>query len=73
MENIAEVPFILIDLAFWKYKAINKTVPETEIASLVYILTLPVLNTHGHVGILWINVCINHSADIFGGGIVFNM
>lgn len=46
MENIAEVSLLLIDSAFWKYQAIKTAF--SEITTLVYILTLPVLSTCGH-------------------------
>lgn len=72
MENIAEVPFNQIDLAFWNYHAINPAFSD-RVSILVYILTFSVLNIHGRFGMLWINVFINHSADVFGGGLYLNL
>lgn len=60
MDNITEVPFILVDSSFWRYKQL-RLLSQTEIATLVYILTLLVLNTHGHFGMLCVDKCLYKS------------
>ena len=57
--SIAEVPFILINSAFWKYQVFK--IAFSEIATLVYILTFPVLKTHGYFGMSWVDKCLYKS------------
>lgn len=55
--NISKVPFI-------QHFGITKQLRllfQTEIVPLVYILTLPVLKTHGHFGMLFADKCLYKS------------
>lgn len=60
MENITEDPFILINLAFWKYQAIMTAFSDRNSNSCLH-STLPVLNTHGHFGMSCVDKCLYKS------------